>query len=322
MITIAGGGVSGTYLGLLLKNSGFSVKVFDPARSDRYIPCGYATNYHLMREMLSRINVEFDDYVLSVGKKVTFARDGGREVEFQCDGLCTYDKNRLSRDLNRELGTVASKPGIGTGSTIVDCTGISRYYLGPARSDFTMRTREYLTARSKHEDFYFRYFKNGRGYYWEFPLGGEFHLGAGSDSLDLIDASLKDVAGIRITGRDIRLRLTLDEISKGNVIGCGESIGTVSPITGEGILPSMECSFILFQALSASQDIETVISKYRENLSIKFRRFVLLSRLLEQARNGKLIQLRNVRYIKPALEDLRHFGIRAGVPGLLSALFR
>jgi len=322
LITIAGSGVSGSYLALLLKNGGFDVTAYDPRREYYYIPCGYATNYYLIRDMLRRVNVEFDDFLLSMGKTVTFSREDGKSFHFRCRGLCTYDKNALSDHMNSMVGTVRAKPPKKNPETMVDCTGISRYYLGPLPNDFRMRTKEFLTAAADHRDFYFRYFRNGRGYYWEFPLGESFHIGAGSDSLEILEESLRGISGSRVTGRDIRLRFAIDGISNGKVIGCGESIGTVSPVTGEGILPSMECADLLYRAITSSSDMEGVLERYRNALAEKFRRFVLLFELLQKARSGSLVQLRNFRYLWPALEDLRHFGIDISAPKLIAALIR
>ena len=65
MIKIAGLGISGTYLYHRLKNAGFDVSAYDPRKEKYYIPCGYATNEFKISEYMSRINMDFEDYILN-----------------------------------------------------------------------------------------------------------------------------------------------------------------------------------------------------------------------------------------------------------------
>ena len=131
---------------------------------------------------------------------------------------------------------------------IVDATGITRAYLGKSMSDKQYYTLEYLTDHSDHDDFYFYFFRGGTGYFWSFPLRNKYHVGTGSTSIADLNMVRKSVP-IRVTSRNIRMFPLFDSMSRKNIIGIGEAIGTVSPITGEGIIPSMRSAKLLFPSI-------------------------------------------------------------------------
>ncbi len=307
-VVIAGLGVAGSYLLRRLGMAGFDVTGYDPKPGNYYIPCGYAANFSLLSGMLKNIGIDAEKYVLSRAEKVVICGEQTREITFKSSGLCTVDKNVLERDMiegTRHENKIAPRD---SGDVLIDATGISRYYLGPARQDFTMYTREFITSGTGHRDFYFRYFPDGMGYYWEFPLGSKFHVGAGSSDLTYLDRSLSGITGERKVGRKIRLMPLFGEAISNGVIGVGEAIGTVSPITGEGIVPSMKSAEILFRCLSSASDLESLKSRYPRELRREFSTYSKLYALLTNFRSGKK-GLSNVRYARAAIKDLRHLGI-------------
>jgi flavin-dependent dehydrogenase len=87
------------------------------------------------------------------------------------------------------------------------------------------------------------------GYFWFFPLGnGLGHIGAGDyygKYKGELEAFLKkyNCEVIRKIGRPVRIipPLYCQPFAWGKAIGVGESIGTVYPLLGEGIIPSMQC---------------------------------------------------------------------------------
>lgn len=125
----------------------------------------------------------------------------------------------------------------------------------------------------------------GLAYIWIFPLGGyQYHIGAGGLACDcyegILDQFIRDLSrGCSITRHcscpgDIRVaspyysqplvakrRWENGELQR--IIGVGESIGTVSPFTGEGILYSMECAGILADTwLDEDTYVSSVISRF------------------------------------------------------------
>lgn len=323
MIAIAGLGIAGSYLFRRMQLEDMDVEGYDPKKDGFYVPCGYATNVNRIRVLLNNVGMDAEHYVRSTAHTVIIATEGGRELELPSKGLCTIDKNLLESDLVAGYDYARKKaemPG-SSDTLLIDATGVSRYYLGPSGHDFLMHTKEYLTTSSTHKEFYFRYFSGGRGYYWEFPIGGQYHVGAGGESRKLVSEAVKWVDNpIRMVSRKIRLAPLFDDIFNENIIGIGEAIGTVSPITGEGILPSMESAEILFQQIRKYGDPITVKEHFASEIRSRFSRYPKLFQLLMDTRNGDLKKLRNLSAISSAKEDFENFGIELKIGKVLKQI--
>lgn len=308
-IRIAGLGISGIYLYQRLKNDGFNVTGFDIKKEKFYIPCGYATNENIMQKYMSQINIDFEKYILSRANKITFAGNKFDDRILDPSGLCTFDKNKLEEDARNSIEL--SKINRDDDGLIIDATGISRAYLGKSREDTQYYTLEYLTDSSEHKDFYFYFFERGRGYFWSFPMGNKYHVGAGSLSVDDLTAVRKYIP-VRITSRNIRMSPQFGSIQNGNVIGIGESIGTVSPVTGEGIIPSLRSAEILYECIKryGPEDAGNV---YRHRIIKEFGYYYRLSRLVSNIQAGRTLNLSNIIAIKYVKKTVNDFGIRLEV---------
>lgn len=306
-IGVAGLGSSGSYLLHLLTESGFDAFGFDPKREGYYIPCGYAANRHRMSDLLSTCGLNFSQYIESEADNIIFSGSSRKEIVFNSLGLVTFDKNRLESDLLEgckwSRGTMK-----GSFDLLVDATGVSRRYL-PKEKDYRMHAVEYLVSLEEKKEFQFRYFAKGSGYFWIFPKGNRYHVGAGSDSIESIQDSLSDYAHEKVVSRDIRLKPLFHAISHENIIGVGESIGTVSPITGEGIVPSMKSAMLLFKAIKKSDKIETIKEIYTASINKEYRRYYILYELLRNFQAGHVQKKKAISYITAARKDLRNFGI-------------
>lgn len=308
MIHISGMGIAGSYLFRRLMNEGIDVEAHDPRRKSYYLPCGYATNELILDDYLRKVEMSSSGYVLSRARSVTFAGNNFSEISFDSRGLCTIDKKKLEEDLSG--GYQADRPLQGNEAVIrVDATGISRALLGSHEGDYTMYAKEYLTSESTHGDFFFYFFKGGHGYFWEFPLGEKYHVGAGSDSLGMIDEKLADYSREIVTGRRIRLAPLFDNVGEGNIIGIGEAVGTVSPISGEGIIPSMKSSELLFQSIVKYSDVEKIRENYREALEKEFGYYRKLRRLVSRIQAGEKLGMSDLGAARAAKKDLEMFGV-------------
>lgn len=320
LIRIAGLGVSGAYLLNRLSSEGIECEGYDPRPQGFPVPCGYALNSRLFFRFCELASLESEKYVEVVADDVVLTNSAGKSVHFSPAGLATIDKNAFLEDL--VTGTKHHRSRLKDMETdlIVDATGVSRSILGPVEQDFTMRTLEYVSDPTGYSSFHFRFFPSGSGYHWIFPLKNYSHIGAGSDDLDAIRDSLEGTPHSRVLSRNIRLKPLFESISSGNVIGVGEAIGTVSPITGEGIVPSLECAEILFQILKENDDLNTILEKYAEQLRQSYSRYLRLFDLLMNVRGNRLLSLKNIGAISPAREDLRYFGIEASLTKIIAAL--
>ncbi len=308
MIRIMGLGISGIYLFYRLKNAGFNVSGYDIKRSDYYIPCAYATNINSIKGYMSEIGIEFEQYMLSKADDVTFAGNNFLPVNLHGNGLCTFDKNRLENDALKNIKLDGTKPG--TNDIIVDATGISRAYLGRTKNDKQYFTLEYLADRSDYNSFYFYFLPNARGYFWSFPLGNKYHTGIGSISReDLI--IMRKYSKNRVISRNIRMKLTPDSIFTGNTVGIGESVGTVSPITGEGIVPSLKSAELLFQMINRYGN--DFAENYKKNFLNKFGYYIKLNRLVNNLQEGKIKKMENITAIKDVKKSVNEFGIKFNI---------
>jgi flavin-dependent dehydrogenase len=85
---------------------------------------------------------------------------------------------------------------------------------------------------------------------------------------------------------------------EGRVVGVGESIGTVFPILGEGIIPSLQCAEIFLQTMP---DFE----KYRKRVLKEFAAFYDIYRLVKLKIEGRFnlvrhsaLLMKTYRYMK------------------------
>jgi flavin-dependent dehydrogenase len=310
MINVAGLGVAGSYLLRRLNQEGFDSLGFDPKRPDYYIPCGYATNLDRIKTFASRAGLDLEEYSTVRSNSVTFSGNEFGPVEFSGRGIGTFDKNRFERDLIAGVPTrMAAFRKAEDGSVTIDATGVSRQILGKVENDHLMYAREIISGKADHRDFYFHFFEKGTGYYWEFPIAGGYHIGAGALTLDMVDEALRSVQPGFTVGRKIRMKPLLENMSRGNVIGVGESIGLVSPITGEGIMPALESAEILIQIMKKQDDLDIIKMDYRKQIMKAYGYYEQLYDLVSAIQNGRTLGFSALRTSLLARKDLIGFGI-------------
>jgi flavin-dependent dehydrogenase len=305
---IAGAGVAGSYLFSRMRQDGFSVTLYDPKFKGHYIPCGFATNSKLIEPYMMKAGIDLDQIIESRDDHVTLAGNNFKDIEVGSSGICTVNKMKMEELLNSGAAT-RSRPDDISGNTVVDCTGVSRYYLGKAEGDKKMYAIEKLVKKSPYSGFYFYFFPKGRGYFWSFPLKDGFHIGAGGIDLQEVKSFTDKVEGVRTMSRQIRMTPLMDFIWKGRTIGTGESIGYISPLLGEGIVPAMECSEQLFQSIKKTDDLESIKFAYKSKIESRMKQFKKLANLVTNIQEGKVVTISNLVSIRLALKELNKFGI-------------
>lgn len=270
-VAIVGAGIAGGYLAALLAQEGLSPDVFDPmAHATRCgcRSCGWGAPAGI-GPYLDGVGLDPDEYLLEPMPSMHF--DG----LLATTPLRTVDKPRLLRDLTRDVPV--QRRGLEPEEAeqydvIVDATGITRALLPPCSSDLTLPTLQHRVVAEPRGDGRLEagVYGNdvpGLGYLWVFPLGKEeYHVGVGGIGLasleSLMERFYRDMSGrctlTRLCGCRGAVRVaspyysgplyTETRRSNGSsrlTVGVGESIGTVTPFTGEGILPSLECARIL-----------------------------------------------------------------------------
>ena len=274
-VAIAGAGIAGGYLARLLGEMGISPDIYDGMNHDTRCgcrSCGWGVPGGI-RTYLADVSLDLDEYLLEPMSSMNF--DG----LVAKTPLCTLDKPRLIRDLttNARLKRQDLEPEKAEDyDMLVDATGIARTLLPRCSSDLTLPTLQDRVAVEPHgnERLGAGVYGNqvpGLGYLWVFPLGNNtYHIGIGGIGLarldSLLDRFYRDLSGnfsfttlCRCTG-SIRVaspyysapfysRKTRKDGRSQVIVGIGESIGTVAPFTGEGIVFSLECARILADSL-------------------------------------------------------------------------
>ena len=255
-LAVVGAGVAGAYLMNRLP-SGVEAEAFE-MRTEKnwYTVCAWGTSEPFISDMVKQAGFNFEDYVLHRGRNMIVDL-GDEELKIKLRGLVTYDKHRLTEDMlkGKKVHWGAQMKGVDGNfsgfDTVVDATGLHRSLLPKVGNDLLIPSFEYQ-VKSKdlpYDDFVIRPYPGITGYWWYFPLGdGMAHVGAG----DLrgryryeLDEFVKkyNCEVVRRIGRPVRVTPPkfMEPFYDGKVIGVGESIGTVYPMLGEGIIPSMQC---------------------------------------------------------------------------------
>lgn len=231
-----------------------------------------------MIELCGKSDVDFNNYVIHDGKNMHIEMNNNEKFDIKLHGLCTYDKIRLIKDFvsgcKINYGVAPKLEELEKEfDLIVDCTGFHRSYLPKLEEDFFLPTYEYkveYNERPPYDDFLVRPFAKMTGYFWYFPLGEKYaHIGAGDYKKNHIketDKFLKEYGGTvkKTVGRPIRLATPnlCRPFYNGKVVGVGESIGTVYPLLGEGIIPSMECVDIFVRNLGNNEAYEKEVLEH------------------------------------------------------------
>jgi len=269
-IAITGAGIAGGYLAKLLEQRGISPDVYDGMDHDtrcRCRSCGWGVPRDI-ETYLTDVGLDFNEYLLEPMSSMNF--DG----LVAKTPLCTLDKPRLIRDLIQ--GTRLKRQNLGLEEAenydiVVDATGITRALLPPCRSDLTLPTLQHRVVVESNGSRRLEAGVHGNripglGYLWIFPIGNNhYHIGIGGIGLvqlnSLLDRFYQDSSGrfsftklcscegiVRVASPYYSTPFYFRKIRKDGtpqvIVGIGESIGTVSPFTGEGIAHSLECARI------------------------------------------------------------------------------
>ncbi len=269
-VTIAGSGIAGGYLARLLERKGITVDIYDGMDHDtrcRCRSCGWGAPTGI-KTYLADVGLDFNDYLIEPMSSMNF--DG----LVAKTPLCTLNKPRLIKDLARDTGLKQQNlepEEADNYDIVVDATGIARAFLPPCWSDLTMPTLQHRFVVESRGDEILRAGACGNripglGYLWIFPVGNNhYHIGTGGIGLvgldSLLDRFYQDLSGrfsftrlcscrgsVRVASpyysTPFFYKKTWKDGTSQVIIGIGESVGTVDPFTGEGIIFSLECAKI------------------------------------------------------------------------------
>jgi flavin-dependent dehydrogenase len=281
-VAVVGIGVAGAYLMNQLSSiHDVHVVGFERMEEKNHdAVCAWATCENVMKDYAKKCGLDFENYVLHDGKKMVVDIGNGSSsnaddnsssskknssIDINLKGMISYDKLKLIQDMIKGTDIVYNKaPDKNTleqdFDLIIDSTGFHRHYLPKLKDELWIPCIQYKVKYENSipfDDFYLKAFPSLSGYFWYFPLGnGYAHIGSGdfrrkhtNEFLELFLKKYKCTI-IKKVGRPVRITPPSKCIpfSDGKkTVGVGESIGTVYPLLGEGIIPATICADIFIK---------------------------------------------------------------------------
>jgi flavin-dependent dehydrogenase len=253
-------------------------------------------------------------------------------IDLSLKGMVSYDKLRMIQDMVKgtevRFGRAPSKQELEPDfDIIVDATGFHRNYLPRLHDELWIPCVQYKVrypqGKEPFDDFYLRSFPSMSGYFWYFPLGnGYAHIGAGDFMKghnlfvhEFLNRHQCEV--IKKVGRPVRLTppASCEPFTDGRKsVGVGESIGTVFPLLGEGIIPATLCAELFIDNMHD-------LGVYRDAVIEKFRMYALAFKFVKlkiagqfsMARHG-LEMLKIYRHMK---SEEQRYGMKVSMADML-----
>ena len=299
-IAVVGIGVAGAYLmNRLSDDHDHRVIGFERMPQDQHdAVCAWATCENVMEGLAGKCGLDFEKYVLHDGKhmRVDLGQKGG--IDLKLKGMVSYDKLRLIQDMVKgteiRFGRAPRKEELEPDfDMIVDATGFHRNYLPRLADEMWIPCVQYKVrytqGKEPFDDFYLRSFPSMSGYFWYFPLGnGYAHVGAG-DFLKNHNHFVSEFLNkhqcevLKKVGRPVRITPPsgCEPFTDGRKsVGVGESIGTVFPLLGEGIIPSTWCAELFINNI---HDLKA----YRDAVIDRFRVYALAFKFVKLKIEGR-----------------------------------
>lgn len=320
-IAIAGAGVAGSYLSSTISGD-HELTVFEGRnRGSLGNDCAWGTGARELKKYCGRVNLNPSDYIMHVADEII------SDVFSNVDSI-TFDKHQFLIDLiersdaDFRFRTPTSEIEPGEFDLIVDATGCKRAVLG---DDGTAWKVPCFQVEVRSEDLPRSIFIELKriGYLWSFPLGDStYRVGCGvidGDGRGHTKGFLEDKRHeiISYCGGVVRIssphhsRVT-GEVDGTSVVGVGESVGTVCPISGEGTGPSLRCSDLLLEALEEFTDPGSLLEEYERSVLEEFSWVRGQFDFLRSVRNGsrvnqlcKLARLDSPDYLPGRLSKTR-----------------
>jgi len=339
-IAIAGAGIAGGYLAKILEQREILPDIYDGMNHETRCgcrSCGWGVPRDIER-YLSDVGLDFDRYLLEPMSSMNFNGLAAKTP------LCTVNKPRLIKDLTSGVRLKRQNLGVEEADDydlVVDATGIARTFLPPCESDLVMPTLQQRVMVKSHgiENLKAGIYGNkipGLGYLWIFPLGNnQYHIGLGGVGRVMLDSLLDRFfknsserfsfttlcscsGAVRVASpyysTPFYVTKTRKDAKPQVIVGIGESVGTVAPFTGEGIVHSLECVRIFADTFpDYKRYTKSVLAKFGWMLK---ERETLNYFLAQEGKNGPRLQdrwrlFRNARRSGiglPMHEAFKHLG--------------
>ena len=273
MLEIFGAGMAGCYLGCLLDKSGYDYIVYEKYKN-KHCPseCAFGwANYSKVKQLCKLIDVNSDDYVLARPKKAIV-----NDIEFKIRDVVIFDKPRFINDLRSKINVVYQVPPDFVADLIVDATGQYRALFNDM-SNLTVLVTKQMKVKTNLDQNNIYIYGKPYGYAWAFPLGDEWHIGAGSFTMNQVLYLIKKLNseyGIGYYDANCNCKSLIiwnygiPFVRKhGNryIVAIGEAGGFVSAF-GEGNTLALETAKCLFDAVRDNSNPDDAVRQYEEQV--------------------------------------------------------
>jgi flavin-dependent dehydrogenase len=338
-VAVIGIGVAGAYLMNQL-NDFHDVKVVGFERMEEKnhdAVCAWATCENVMKDYAKKCGLDFNRYVLHEGKKMTVdigkGIDSGKSIDVNLKGMISYDKLGLIQDMIKGTNIIYNKAPDKNSleqefDLIIDSTGFHRHYLPKLKDELWIPCIQYKVKYEDQvpfDDFYLKAFPSLSGYFWYFPLGnGYAHIGSGDfrrkHTNEFLEMFLREYkcTVIKKVGRPVRITPPANclPFSDGRkTVGVGESIGTVYPLLGEGIIPSTICAEIFIKNMYN-------LSKYYEEVLDYFQIYRLVFNFIKMKISNNFSILKNSFDLLKIYNHMKNQENRYGMEIKMSNMFK
>lgn len=282
-IGIVGAGVAGSYLSYRLSKQ-HTVEVFErKTREDLARNCAWGTSRRTLQRYCDICGLDPQEYLHHTCRK--FLSD----IYVNRDSI-SFNKRKFLLDLlGKSEATVhfentLVRQKIKEYDLVIDATGPYRELLPKSRGKLSqswISPTFQLDVRSDElpNDFYCR--PRGVGYLWVVPQEeNKAKVGCGSFDYNPKKAVMEFLADKAYeetyrTGGFVRMlppskSKPFHVKGESFVIGVGESIGTVSPIDGEGITSCLLCSDIFLSVFQNNSGLEKIAKRYEQKILREF----------------------------------------------------
>lgn len=326
-IAVVGMGVSGSYLSNQLSGD-HQVTCFERYPKKKYqCVCAWGTSKHYISKYAENCDLNFEEYILHEGDRLLVSI-GGTEIETPLCGLVTFEKHRFLLDMQRRQkikfsSFIRSEEDLKGHDLIIDATGLRTLLPRIQKHEVMIPCVQYTVKYQDppFDDFYVEILENMSGYLWYFPLGdGCAHVGAGDlnhGHQALLQRFLNRYGGEKedVGGKPVRIcpPKYCQPFQLGKVVGVGESIGTVFPLLGEGIIPTLQCSELLLNHLDD-------LDKYCSEVLRQFSFYGTAYNFLEPLLRGEIGLLDQtgllIAVLMHMLANETRYGFKMGLTGL------
>ncbi|MDT7905378.1 MAG: NAD(P)/FAD-dependent oxidoreductase [Sulfolobales archaeon] len=292
-VAIIGAGPAGLSLAYFLKRGGIEAEVFESLNRPGLKPCawGLITGIEdLVPLRKESIISEIKGFRIYLNGKLVFDVRGDRKLGY------IIDKPRFLEDIASEVEVRYNSHVIKRGGEyrlqdgsplkgydrVIEATG--HYSLG---KEHAIPAIQYITDYQQDPEIVEFYFYSGLlGYAWVFPDRNGAKIGIGGwTTVDTLKELVKGVLKGRVLSfhgaRVADVGIIEERLKQGNYIG--EALGTVLPLTGEGIRPSILSAWAMAEAIKEGKTFEKVFKSMKIYSAIQYQ-----AKIIKGVKEGKI----------------------------------